>query len=140
MKFIVGITLALFICGAAAGLGMDRERVFHPAVLMAAATYYVLFAVIDGRREVLWPEMAIAAVFIGFAVAGFKRSPWLVVVALVAHGVIDVFHDALVRNAGVRSGCTGFCMTSDVTAAVLVACVLAHRARGEGNFAGLGRH
>lgn len=34
MEFIVGITLALFIGGAAAGLGMDRDRVFYPAVLM----------------------------------------------------------------------------------------------------------
>ena len=133
MEFIVGITLALFICGAAAGLGMDRDRVFYPAVLMASATYYVLFAVIDGDREVLWFEMAIAAVFIGLAVAGFKRNPWLVVVALVAHGVMDVFYDGLVHNAGVPSGWPGFCMSFDVTAAVLVACVLARRAQGKGS-------
>ena len=138
MEFIVGITLALVICGAAAGLGMDRDRVFYPAVLMVIATYYVLFAVIDGDREVLWFEMAIAAVFIGLAVAGFKRNPWLVVVALVAHGVMDVFHDALVHNAGVPSGWPGFCMTFDVTAAVFVACVLARRAQGKGNLTGLG--
>ncbi len=129
MEFIVGITLALFICGAAAGLGMDRDRVFYPAVLMATATYYVLFAVIDGGREVLWSEMAIAAVFIGFAVAGFKRSPWLVVVALIAHGVMDVFHDALVHNAGVPIGWPGFCMTFDVTAAMLVGCMLVLRVK-----------
>ena len=140
MEFIVGITIALFIGGAAAALGMDRDRVFYPAVLMVNATYYVLFAVIDGGREVLWSEMAIAAVFIGFAVAGFKQNPWLVVVALVAHGVMDVFHDALVHNAGVPSGWPGFCMTFDMTAAVLVACVLAHRAGGKGNLAALGRH
>ena len=35
MEYIVGITLALLFCGAAAGLGMDRERVFYPAVLIA---------------------------------------------------------------------------------------------------------
>ena len=140
MEFIVGITLALFICAAAAGLSMDRDRVFDPAILMVTATYYVLFAVIDGGREVLWSEMAIAAVFIGFAVAGFKRNPWLVVVALVAHGVMDVFHDALVHNAGVPSGWPGFCMTFDVTASVLVACVLARRAQGKGNISGLSRH
>ena len=138
MEFIVGITLALFICGAAAGLGMDQDRVFYPAVLMATATYYVLFAVIDGGREVLWSEMAIAAVFIGFAVAGFKRNPWLVVMALVAHGVMDVFHDALVRNAGVPRGWPGFCMTFDVTAAVFVGCVLVFRAEANGRPSGLG--
>ena len=105
---------------------------------MVIATHYVLFAVIDGGHDVLWFEMAIAAVFIGLAVAGFKRNPWLVVVALVAHGVMDGFHDALVHNAGVPSGWPGFCMTFDVTAAVLVACVLARRAQGKGNLTGLG--
>ena len=138
MEFIVGITLALVICGAAAGLGMDRDRVFYPAVLMVIATYYVLFAVIDGGHYVLWFEMAIAAVFIAFAVAGFKRNPWLVVVALVAHGVMDVFHDALVHNASVPSGWPGFCMSFDVTAAVFVGWVLARRAQGKRYLTGLG--
>lgn len=131
MEYIVGITLALCICGAAAGLGMDGDRVFYPAVLMATGTYYVLFAVIDGGREVLWSEMAIAAVFIGFAVAGFKRSPWLVVVALVAHGVMAVFHEALVHNAGVPSGWPGICMSFNVTAAVLVGCVFVLRTKAK---------
>jgi len=75
MEFIVGITLALFICGAAAGLGMDRERVFHPVVLMATATHCVLFAVIDGGREVLWSEMAIAAVFLWIRRGRLQAQP-----------------------------------------------------------------
>ena len=79
MEFIVGIALALLVCSAAAWLGMDRDRVFYPAVLIVTATYYMLFAVMDGRNEVLLSEMAIAAIFIGFAVAGFKRNLWLVV-------------------------------------------------------------
>ena len=37
MEYLVGITLALFFCAAAAGLGMDRERAFYPAVLIAVA-------------------------------------------------------------------------------------------------------
>ena len=98
---------------------------------MATATDDLLFAAIDGGREVRWSEMAIAAVFMGFAVAGFKRSPWLVVVALVAHGVMDVFHDAPVHNAGVPRGWPGFCMAFDVTAAVLVGCILVLRAKAK---------
>ena len=79
MEYIVGITLALFFCAAAAGLGMDRERVFYPAVVIAVASYYLAFAVVDGRSEVMLSEVAIAAVFIAAAVAGFKRNPWIAV-------------------------------------------------------------
>jgi hypothetical protein len=129
MEFIVGITLALFVCGAAAVLGMDRDRVFYPAVLIVTASYYVLFAVIDGSHEVLLSEIAIAAVFTGLAVVGFKRNLWLVVGALAGHGVLDCVHHALVHNTGVPRGWPGFCLTFDLTAAALVACVLAFRAK-----------
>jgi hypothetical protein len=138
MEFIVGIALALLVCGAAAVLGMDRDRVFYPAVLIATATYYVSFAVMDGRNEVLLSEVAIAAVFIGFAVAGFKRNLWLVVGALAGHGVMDLFHYALVHNTGVPRGWPGFCMTFDLTAAALVGCVLAFRANNKRRLPDLG--
>jgi hypothetical protein len=132
MEYIVGITLALLFCGAAAWLGMDRERVFYPAVATAVASYYLAFAVSDGRNEVMLAVVAIAAVFIVAAVAGFKRSPWFTVVALGGHGVMDAFHHHLVHNAGVPQVWPGFCMTFDVTAAVIVALVMLARARGEG--------
>ena len=101
MEYIVGITLALLFCGAAAGLGMDRERAFYPAAVMAVAWYYLAFAVVDGRNGVMLSEVTIAAVFIAGAVAGFKRSPWIAVVALAAHGVMDGLYHHLVHNTGV---------------------------------------
>jgi hypothetical protein len=131
MEYLVGTTLALFFCAAAAGLGMDRERVFYPAVLIAVASYYLAFAVVDGRGEVMLSELAIAAVFIAGAVAGFKRSPWIAVVALAGHGVVDVFHHQLVDNTGVPRVWPGFCLSFDVTAAAFVAWVMLARARGE---------
>ena len=81
MEYIVGITLALFFCAAAAGLGMDRERVFYPAVAITVASYYLAFSAGDGRAEVWLTEVAIAAVFIVGAVLSFKRSPWIAVLA-----------------------------------------------------------
>ena len=131
MEYIVGITLALFFCAAAAGLGMDRERVFYPAVVMAVASYYLAFAVVDGRNGVMLSEVAIAAVFIAGAVAGFKLNPWIAVVALGGHGVMDAFHDHLVHNIGVPKVWPGFCMSFDVTAAVIVALVMLARTRRE---------
>lgn len=129
MEYIVGITLALFFCAAAAALGMDRERVFYPAVVMAVASYYLAFAVADGRSGVMLAEVAIAAVFIAGAVAGFKLSPWIAVVALSGHGVMDGFHHHFVHNTGVPQAWPGFCMSFDVTAAAFVAWVMLARAR-----------
>ena len=131
MEYIVGITLALLVCGAAKGLGMDRERVFYPAVAIAVASYYLAFAVADGRSEVWLFELVIAAVFITAAVLGFKRNPWITVLALGGHGVMDVFHHLLVHNEGVPRAWPGFCMSFDVTAAALVTGLMLMRARGE---------
>jgi hypothetical protein len=131
MEYIVGITLALFVCAAAAGLGMDRERAFYPAVAIAVASYYLAFAVVDGRNEVMLLEVAIAAVFVAAAVVGFKRSPWFAIAALGGHGVMDSFHDRLVINTGVPQVWPGFCMTFDVTVAAIVALVMVARARRE---------
>ena len=130
MEYIVGVTLALFFCAAAAALGMDRERVFYPAVTITVASYYLAFAVGDGRGSVMSIELAIASVFIVAAVAGFKQSPWIAVVALGAHGVMDMFHHRLVHNAGVPEAWPGFCASFDVTAAAVVAVLMLVRARG----------
>jgi len=131
MEFIVGVALALLVCVGAWLLGMDRDRVFYPTVLIVVASYYVLFAAIDGSsQEVLPYEIAIAAVFTVVAVVGFRRNLWLVAAALAGHGVMDVFHHALVHNPGLPLAWPGFCMAFDLTAAVFVGCMLALRANG----------
>ena len=127
MEYIVGVALALFVCGGASLLGMDRDRVFYPTILIVVGTYYVLFATLDGSHKVLLSEIAIAAMFTVVAVVGFKRNLWLVAGALAGHGVLDFFHHALVHNTGVPRGWPGFCLAFDLTAAVLVGCVLAFR-------------
>lgn len=128
MEYIVGVALALFVCGAAWLLGMDRDRVFYPTVLIVVASYYVLFAAMDGSHGVLRAEIAIAAVFAALAVVGFKRNLWLVVGAFAGHGVLDFVHHAFVQNAGVPSGWPGFCLAFDLSAALFVGCVLRLRA------------
>jgi len=130
MEYIVGVALALFVCGAALLLRMDRDRVFYPTVLIVIATYYVLFAVIDGSHAVLLFEIAVAAVFIVVAVVGFKRNLWLVAGALAAHGVLDFYHHTLVHNTGVPRGWPGFCLAFDLTAAAFVGGVLTLRTSG----------
>ncbi len=129
MELVVGTALALFVGGGTAWLGMDRDRAFYPTVLIVVATYYVLFAVIDGGRGVLLSEIAIAAVFAAFAVAGFKRNLWLVAAALAGHGVMDFVHHDLVHNTGVPAAWPGFCAAYDLTAAAFLAGVLVLRAQ-----------
>lgn len=131
MEYLVGFSLAVFFCAAAAALGMDRERVFYPAVVIAVASYYLAFAAVDGRGGVMLSEVAIAVVFLAGAVAGFKVNPWIAVVALAGHGVMDAFHHVLVNNAGVPPSWPGFCGSFDVTAAALVAWRMRVRARGD---------
>jgi hypothetical protein len=131
MEYIVGITLALLVCSAAKVLGMDRERVFYPAMAIAVTSYYLAFAVTDGHSEVWLSELVIAAVFIIAAVLGFKRNPWIAVLALGGNGVMDVFHHLLVHNEGVPRAWPGFCMSFDVTAAALVTGLMLMRARDE---------
>lgn len=130
METIVGVALALFVCVAASLLGMDRDRVLYPTVLIVVASYYVLFAVIDGSHKVLLSEIAIAVVFAVIAVVGFKRNLWLVAGALAGHGVMDFFHHTLVYNSAVPRGWPGFCLAFDLTAAVFFGCVLALRTNG----------
>jgi len=124
----VGVALALFVCGAASLLGMDRDRVFYPTILIVIASYYMLFAIVDGSDTILLSEIAICAVFAGMAVVGFKGNLWLVVGALAGRGVLDFFHHTLVHNTGVPRWWPGFCLAFDLTTAVLVGCVLALRA------------
>lgn len=132
MEFIVGIALALLAYAATHWQGLDRERVFYPTVMIAIATYYVVFAVIDGRGPVLLSEIAIAAAFSAVAVLGFKRNMWLVVAALAGHGVMDAFHHLLVPNMGVPKVWPGFCLAYDITAAGLLAYLLRRRAEARG--------
>lgn len=120
MEILVGVTLALLVCGAARLLGMDRDRAFYPAMVMAVASYYVAFAVYDGSARVLLAEALLCAGFTSVAVVGFRRSQWIVAGALAGHGVMDLFHHLLVSNAGVPTAWPGFCMAFDLTAAACV--------------------
>jgi hypothetical protein len=117
MEYVIGAAMALVVCFAAHYIGFDRDRSFYPTVMIVIASYYALFAVIGGPLESLLIELAVMAVFVGITIAGFKMSLWLVVAALVAHGVFDLIHGHLIKNPGVPSWWPGFCLAYDLTAA-----------------------
>ena len=117
MAYVIGIVLALAVSTYATLLQLDRDRAFYPTVLIVIAAYYVLFAAMGGSGRVMIIELLVAAVFVVAASLGFRRSLWLVVVALAAHGVQDFFHARLVANPGVPAWWPAFCGTYDVVAA-----------------------
>lgn len=120
MATLIGITLALGVGGFARLVGLDRDRAFYPTVMIVIASLYVLFAAAGGLTA-LPVEMSIGAAFIIVATVGFKKSPWLVVVALVAHGIFDLFHPHVVENGGVPLWWPEFCSAYDITAGAWLA-------------------
>ena len=101
MEFLIGLTLALGVSLGGTVVRLDRDRAFYAAVALAIGTYYLLFAVMGGSSSALTQEIAAYVVLAALAVAGFRTNLWLVVVALVGHGVFDVFHGELIENDGV---------------------------------------
>lgn len=124
MGYVVGAVLAPLVSAFARLAGFDRDRAFYPTVLIVVAAYYVLFAVMGGSMRALVVESMVMGAFVVVAVAGFKRSLWLVAAALAAHGVLDAFHAHVVNNAGVPAWWPAFCLAYDVGAAGCLAWLL----------------
>ena len=58
--------------------------------LVAIASVYIGFAVADGRRTVLAVEIGVASMFVIIAAAAVTGTPWLLVVGLAGHGLKDL--------------------------------------------------
>ena len=127
MEYLIGIVLAVVVCAFATLVGFDRDRVFYPTLLMVIATYYILFAVMGSSTPALALESLIAIVFLALAVAGFKKTLWLIVAALAGHGVFDFFHHLFIHNSGVPAWWPGFCLAFDVLAGAYLAMLLVRR-------------
>ena len=121
MAYLIGIFLALAVGMLATVVGFERDRAFYPTVMIVIASYYVLFAVSGASGDIIATEVAIMAVFAGLAIAGFKRSLWLVVAALAAHGLFDWLLAPQIPNPGVPSWWPPFCLAYDVVAAAYLA-------------------
>jgi hypothetical protein len=127
MSVAVGIILALIVGGAATWIGLDRDRAMYPVVMIVIAAYYALFALMSGETQVIIVESVVACVFIGAALAGFRSTLWLVVIALAAHGIFDIVHPHLYSNPGVPAWWPPFCLAYDVVAAAYLAWLLTSR-------------
>lgn len=124
MPALIGLVLALSVALMARIVGFDRDRAFYPVVLMVVASYYILFAVIGGSPGELKAELLVFLLFAGLAIVGFRKSLWLVVGGLAAHGVFDFFRHHLLPGRGVPHWWPDFCLAYDVPAAACLALLL----------------
>jgi hypothetical protein len=128
MPFVIGAVLSAAVGGLATCVGLDRDRGFYPVVLIVIASYYGLFAVMGGGSALL-PELLGVALFAALAIAGFRKSLWIVVAALAAHGLFDVVHPHVVENPGVPAWWPAFCLGYDLIAAAYLAALLLSKPR-----------
>jgi hypothetical protein len=124
MGYLIGAVLAVAIGLLGSIVGYDRDRSFYPTIMSVIALLYALFAAISGSLQVLAQESIGVLLFLAAAVAGFRYSLWVVVLALAAHGIYDGFHGQLIVNAGVPTWWPRFCLAYDVVAAVYLAVLL----------------
>jgi hypothetical protein len=121
MEYPIGLMLSLAVAGFAVTVGFDRERAFYPTVLIVIASYYVLFAAMGASRRTLIIEIVVAGGFLLVAVLGFRKNFWLIVAALIAHGVFDFIHHFFIDNPGVPHWWPGFCLAFDALLGVFLA-------------------
>jgi hypothetical protein len=125
VSYLIGVLLAIVVVLLGAAGGFDRDRSFYPTLLMAIASYYVLFAAIAGSTNAIATEAVVMAVFVALAISSVRRNLWFAVVGLAAHGVFDSFHAVLAPSTGAPTWWPAFCLAFDVTAAAYVAWLLA---------------
>ena len=124
MALLVGAILAICVGLFATVVGLDRDRAFYPVVTIVIASYHALFAVMGTSTHALVLESLAGAVFLVAAIAGFKRSLWVVAVALPAHGIFDFVHGLFISNPGEPDWWPQFCFAYDVTAGAYLAWLL----------------
>jgi hypothetical protein len=120
VEYLIGLILSLAVAGLATVVGFDRERAFYPTVMIVIASYYVLFAVMEASKRTLTIEIVVAGGFLLVAVLGYRRNFWLVVAALVGHGVFDCVHRFFIDNPGVPHWWPGFCLAFDALLGVFL--------------------
>jgi hypothetical protein len=120
------------IWGAVFGVAQAASPLVFPWVspgtvyaleLAAIAAVYIGFAVADGRPRVLAVEAVVATGFLAVAAVALAVSPWLLVAGLAGHGV----KDAVQHRTGFVSGTRWwppFCAAVDFVVAALMAIAL----------------
>ena len=118
-----GVTIGLIQAFSPFGLWWLPPTLVWSLALVAIASVYVGFAVADGRPLVIGVEVGVTSAFIILAAIAIAASPWLSVVALVAHGIKDLWQHRTQFVANTRWW-PPFCLVVDFVAAAVIAVLL----------------
>jgi len=124
VAFLVGVLSALAAGLFGTATGLDRDRAFYPTITIVIGCLYSLFAVLGESMHALLFEILGGAVFVTAAVVGFRSSLWIVVAALVGHGLFDFVHGHIIPDPGVPDFWPAFCGSYDVVAGAYLAWLL----------------
>lgn len=120
MEYLIGIVSTVIIVALARIAKFENDRSFYPTVLIVIGFLYVLFAVIDGRIEVVLIESVFAIVFTSIAIIGFKKSEIIVGIGIMLHGFFDISHHLFLENKGIPIFWAGFCLAIDFLLGVYI--------------------
>ena len=119
---IWGVAIGLFQAFSPLAFWWLEPALVWSLALVLIASVYIGFAVADGRTVVVAAEVAVAAAFVILATLAIK-SPWLGVIALVAHGIKDLWQHRTHFVANTRWW-PPFCLVVDFVAAAVIAVLL----------------
>jgi hypothetical protein len=121
MEYLIGLILAGAAFCFATVVGLARDRSFYPTVLIVIGSYYALFGAMAASRRTLVVECLAGGIFVLFAAFGFRKNLWLVVAAMIGHGLFDFVHHSVINNPGVPPWWPGFCAAFDIILGMLLA-------------------
>ena len=114
IAFIIGAALAVALSIFGKLTGYEKDRSFFSTLLIVIASYYLLFAVLDGSVSTILIEIAVAAFFYLLAVWGGFRFPVIVGAGIALHGLFDFMYGYLYVNNGVPVWWPAFCAGIDI--------------------------
>ena len=117
-----GVAIGLFQAFSPLAFWWLEPALVWSLALVLLASVYIGFAVADGRRVVVAAEIAVASVFVILATLAIKLA-WLGVIALVAHGIKDLWQHRTHFVANTRWW-PPFCLVVDFVAAAVIAVLL----------------
>lgn len=120
VELIIGILLGISIVLIAIKTGFDKDSSFYPVLLIVIAFYYVLFAFQAYNISEMIFETSIALLFSIIAILGHHRNLNIVGIALIIHGIYDLFQGDIVFSTNPPQWWPLFCLGVDVTLGIRI--------------------
>ena len=117
-----GVAIGLFQAFSPLAFWWLEPALVWSLAIVLLASVYIGFAVADGRTAVVAVEIAVASAFVILATLAIKTA-WLGVIALVAHGIKDLWQHRTHFVANTRWW-PPFCLVVDFVAAAVIAVLL----------------